>query len=74
MAEVNITTKIEIAPIVAFVDNHEFVNHTGEWWHVNARKEISLDDELADIAKKLPDGKYKIQILVTQISDNGWDI
>lgn len=74
MAKIIITQKIETEPIEVFVDNHEFVNHTNEWWHENARKEISLNEELADIAKKLPDGKYKIQILVTQISDNGWDI
>jgi hypothetical protein len=27
-------------------------------------------DELADIAKELPDGKFKIEIIVTQLSDN----
>ena len=77
MPKVTIKTKVEIAPIEVFVHDNQFVTHNcarGAWWGNSMCEKISIDDELADIAKKLPDGKYKIQILVTQISDNGWDI
>ncbi len=77
MPKVTIETKVQIAPIEVFVHDKQFVTHNcnrGAFWGNSMCEKISIDDELADIAKKLPDGEYKIQILVTQISDDGWDI
>jgi|JI10StandDraft_1071094.scaffolds.fasta_scaffold166437_2 hypothetical protein len=73
MAKVTVETKAQIEPIEVFVHNEKFVTHNcavDEWWSNSRCREISLDDELADVAKKLPNGEYKIEILVTQISDN----
>ena len=73
MVEVTVETKVQINLIEVFVRDRKFVTHNcpiDEWWSNSRCREISLDDELADVAKKLPNGEYKIEILVTQISDN----
>ncbi len=73
MVEVTVETKVQINLIEVFVRDRKFVTHNcpiDEWWSNSRCREISIDDELADVAKKLPNGEYKIEILVTQISDN----
>ena len=70
MKKFNIETKVQIEPIEVFVRDRKFVTYNCPMWGNSICKKISIDDDLADIAKELPDGKFKIEIIVTQLSDN----
>lgn len=73
MAKIIVETKVQIEPIEVFVRNHEFTTHNcavDRWWGEERCSIVNFNDELADIAKELPNGKFKIEIIVTQLSDN----
>lgn len=73
MAKVTVETKVQIDPIEVFVQNREFTTHScavDTWWGEERCSRFNFNDELADIAKELPDGKVKIEIIVTQLSEN----
>ena len=73
MKKCTVETKVQIEPIEVFVQNRQFTTHNcavDRWWGEERCSIVNFNDELADIAKELPNGKFKIEIIVTQLSDN----